>query len=56
MNSRINENNDKLLNEIFEAVKLNNKESAINLTRELIKNQTDQNRIKSLEKLILSLS
>lgn len=46
---------NKLMNDIFEAIKLNNKESAIYLTKELIKNQTDENRISSLEQIINSL-
>ncbi|MFI3210712.1 MAG: hypothetical protein R3Y64_06645 [Peptostreptococcaceae bacterium] len=40
---------------IYEAVKLNNKESAINLTKEMLENQTDKNRIKNLEKLLNNL-
>ena len=45
-----------MLNDIYEAIKSNNTESAIHLTKELMKTQTDESRIKSLQEFISNLS
>lgn len=45
-----------MLNEIYEAIRLNDTESAVNLTNELIKLQTDESRVKYLQEFISNLS